>query len=511
MVHVRDGADMPLVSPRTSPPPGAPVATMPRLPPPQTLSAPPSTSHCLSASPSSRWAHQPPTQHPSVLHRAMPDSEEVMYSRFQPWHQHDGYAGSIWYEQAAHSAPRYRAPPHAMEPLYPPPVNRPYYPANGRPGDQPYGPRWYGNQWEPHPMYGGLPVSHASPSEQYDPRFYGPPMHGPFLRPYGNRPAPVPHRERTYRPGEMLAPGVHYESDRWSPYEWYGYHQQWQVHPQSHAADTRLDAPPFETMGGSTQRSTGTDPYSYPANPSAHAREPPTQHVALAQNGWANASESAAKARMIKTQAEAVKGLNGACDATSDGRTESTGREDIHLAGSSSAPSYKLNDEMARAEPVLFNEGRDYRRIDAKTPGAGVGMNFECLHCPRQFRQKSHCREHVYGVHKLVKPHACPHCPSRFSYGGNLRQHIEQKHKRERPIKCSQCHKGFKVIARLRAHVKRMHPDLDGEHVCAPPGAGAVDAVERPPTHPGVAEPPQAQAPLASQAFAALGSERRVV
>ncbi|KAA8496995.1 Asparagine-rich zinc finger protein AZF1 [Porphyridium purpureum] len=107
-----------------------------------------------------------------------------------------------------------------------------------------------------------------------------------------------------------------------------------------------------------------------------------------------------------------------------------------------------------------FLRGVDYEHQrdpqDANT-SPSEHLAYRCLHCDRQFRQKSHCREHIHGVHKNLKPFQCPHCDKRFSYGGNLRQHVQQAHSTERPFQCSKCTKKFKMPARLRAHMDRMH------------------------------------------------------
>ena len=88
---------------------------------------------------------------------------------------------------------------------------------------------------------------------------------------------------------------------------------------------------------------------------------------------------------------------------------------------------------------------------------------YECVHCHKHFKQKSHVNYHVKMVHGTLpkdrpRNHICFHCGSAFTTASTLKKHVKT-HTLEKPHLCKYCGKCFIQKVHLQTHLLRHSGD----------------------------------------------------
>ena len=88
---------------------------------------------------------------------------------------------------------------------------------------------------------------------------------------------------------------------------------------------------------------------------------------------------------------------------------------------------------------------------------------YECVHCHKHFKQKSHVNYHVKMVHGSLpkdrpRNHICFHCGSAFTTASTLKKHVKT-HTLEKPHLCKYCGKCFIQKVHLQTHLLRHSGD----------------------------------------------------
>ncbi|XP_030561643.1 zinc finger protein 569 isoform X1 [Drosophila novamexicana] len=75
-----------------------------------------------------------------------------------------------------------------------------------------------------------------------------------------------------------------------------------------------------------------------------------------------------------------------------------------------------------------------------------------CPYCQREFKRKTHLKDHVRLVHEGLRPYKCDFCQRSFGLARTLRIHI-MGHTKERPFVCKICEKSFRQKTELNLHM----------------------------------------------------------
>ncbi|XP_053675976.1 zinc finger protein 454-like [Anopheles nili] len=81
---------------------------------------------------------------------------------------------------------------------------------------------------------------------------------------------------------------------------------------------------------------------------------------------------------------------------------------------------------------------------------------FECTHCGKRFKQRTHLRNHLLTHAGGVRPYGCEFCTKRFKIAGDLRIH-RRIHTKEKPFRCNLCPAAFIMGKQLNKHRFSVH------------------------------------------------------
>lgn len=77
-----------------------------------------------------------------------------------------------------------------------------------------------------------------------------------------------------------------------------------------------------------------------------------------------------------------------------------------------------------------------------------------CLHCSRDFCNKSLLHQHITSIHIRARPYACQECNYTTAVASSLRLHL-RLHTGEKPFKCEECGYSTADHNTLRKHKMR--------------------------------------------------------
>ncbi|CAO1405184.1 unnamed protein product [Diamesa serratosioi] len=108
----------------------------------------------------------------------------------------------------------------------------------------------------------------------------------------------------------------------------------------------------------------------------------------------------------------------------------------------------------------LLKKSIDMKKRPVKSKKVKDEMEFACMLCEKEFREKQYLRQHLKLVHLRTEDSLCNICEKVFSSRRNLISHIKAVHEKIREYFCNSCTKSFTQKHRLVSHTTKFHGSL---------------------------------------------------